>query len=797
MALPKPTDTRFLHEAATTRDPDGTINIFRMTAALISASIIIAGLYLGQDVLLPLAIAFLIGFALNPLVSKITKWGVPRVLSVILVLGFVLAFLSGLTFLLVSQARTLGADLPRYQSTIQTKIKDLQDAFEQPGFISRTLDAISKSGLEDVATPEPNVSGEKPVLVEVLPTAKSPFVTAAEWLTPTLGPLATTGIVFVFVFLVLLDRRDLRDRLLRLSGGNLHRSTTAIEEAGSRISKYLLMQLLVNATYGIPMTIGLWFIGVPGAILWGTLAALMRFIPYVGPLISAVFPIGMAFAVDPGWNVVLMTIGLIILLELISNNIVEPLLYGTSTGLSAISLITAATFWTLLWGPIGLILSTPLTVCLLVLGRNLPQLQFLDTLLGSAPALDTPTRIYQRLIADDPEEASEIAIEEIEHSSLVEFYDEIGLAVLKLASEDHERNATAEHRLRIANGMDETLDNLREEYPSKVEVSVPARVLCIGGKWEIDTVSGEMLAHVLQRDGIAAEHHLVAGTSVRDVEKLELDNVDVVCLGYFHPSPLLTARHICKKIRAAFPNIKIIIGLWNMQRLPDKELLEKLGVDAVVTTIAEASARIHLLLETEQANVALNPPKPKEDDKRLSILRESKVLTGYAREELDSLAKRAVDVFNVGFAVISAIDEDQEFIIGQSMDLPGVIADNGTDMIVMPRDEAICNHVVSSGEAMVVKDTERDPRFADHPAVSLWDIRFYAGAPLQTADGHVLGALCLLDTTPQDLTDEETQLLTTMAADVVSIITGEDADKIKTGEGKSRRSATVGQMVPD
>lgn len=209
------------------------------------------------------------------------------------------------------------------------------------------------------------------------------------------------------------------------------------------------MQLVVNVTYAIPMALGLRLIGVPGWILWGTLAAVTRFIPYLGPMLSALFPITLAFAVDPGWNMLLVTVTLIVVLELVSSNIVEPVLYGTSTGQSTLSLIAAATFWTAIWGPVGLVLSTPLTVCHLVIGRNLPQLQFLDTLLGSTPVLDVPTRIYQRLIADDPEEAIEIASNAIDDSLVPEFYDLYGIEVLRQASHDFLTHARAEHRLRV------------------------------------------------------------------------------------------------------------------------------------------------------------------------------------------------------------------------------------------------------------------------------------------------------------------------------------------------------------
>lgn len=771
-------------------------DIVRVAAALVSAAILVSALYLGRDVLLPLAVAFLIGFALNPFVSWLARRGLPRLLAVILVMATVLAVLAGLGALLTSQVRALSAELPTYQSTIRGKLEDLRAGMRGPGILERaleTVDAVQKEVMaEEVVAP-----AGAPQRVEIVGVAKSPFQTAFEWLVPMLEPLATAGIVFVFVFLALLDRSDLRDRLLRLLGGNLHRSTTTIEEAGSRISRYLLMQLLVNLTYAVPMALGLWLIGVPGALLWGCVAGVMRFIPYIGPMISAIFPIALAFAVDPGWSMVLLTIGLIVALELASNNVVEPMLYGTSTGLSAMSLIAAATFWTLLWGPVGLVLSTPLTVCLLVIGRNLPQLQFLDTLLGSTPALDVPTRIYQRLLADDPEEAIDIAEAEIEASSLAGFYNGAGMAVLRLAGADRSPYSTAEHRLRVANGMDDLLDDLREDYPAAGDADGP-RVICLGGKGQIDTVAAEMLAHALAHGGIPAGFRPAGGLSARHLARLDLEGADTVCVGYFSPAPAVAARQLCRRLRHRFPRITIVLALWNCPpELLREEAPGDLGADAIVTSIDEAVRRIHRLVLPEEALAAEVAEAPEDDDERIDALRATGILDGRAREELDALAKRAADVFDVGFAVISAIDAEREFIIGQSKDLPGMTTADGTDMIVMARAEAVCDHVVASGETLVVPDTERDPRFADHPAIRLWSTRFYAGAPLKTPDGHVLGALCLLDTRPHALDEGERELLGRLAADVVSIVTGTEADEPAHEDGAAHASATVGQKVPD
>lgn len=523
-------------------------DVVTVAATLVSATVIIAALYYGQDVLIPLAFAFLIGFALNPPVMWLRRRGVPKVIAIVTVMTVVLVLLAGLFVVLGTQLRSLGEQLPTYQSTINSKFNDLKAQLRAPGIFDSALNAIASLQKEVEA-----VQGATAQRVEVVPAPGTQLQVALVWLGRALEPLATAGIVLVFVVLALLDRADLRDRLLRTLGGNLHRSTDAIEDAGRRISRYLLMQLVVNITFAMPLTLGLWLIGVPGAPLWGVVAAVLRFVPYVGALISAVFPLILAFAVDPGWHMVLWTLALIAVLELVSNNIVEPMLYGTSTGLSAISLIAAATFWTALWGPVGLILSTPLTVCLLVLGKTLPQLQFLDTLLGSVPALSPATRIYQRLLANDVEEAIEIAEGEIEALSVVPFYDTVGIAVLRLASDDYGRQATAAHRLRVAEGMDALLEELRDEHPVAASMAPGPQVACIGGKWEIDAIAAEMLAHALALEGIAAQTRRVVHVTASSVARLDLDGVPVVCINYFSSEPDSAARQFCRRLRQRWP----------------------------------------------------------------------------------------------------------------------------------------------------------------------------------------------------------------------------------------------------
>ncbi|MDF2995699.1 MAG: putative sensor protein [Xanthobacteraceae bacterium] len=765
---PKRPSARSFSGDATTPE----LNTMNVAAALVTAAIILGALYYGRDVLLPLAIAFLITFALNPPVNWLSRLGLPRVVSTSLVMLTLVCALAGLAVVLGAQVRSLAVELPTYQSTMLTKLADLRENLKAPGIFDGALKTAERV-LKEIE-PEDSHPAEAPApqRVEVVPTQQTPFEQVLSWLTRSAEPLATAGIIFILVFLALLDRRSIRDRFLRLLGGNFHRSTDAMQEAGARISRYLLMQLLVNFSYGIPMAVGLWMIGVPGALLWGAVAAAMRFVPYVGPLIASIFPIALAFAVDSGWSMLVWTVALIVVLELISNNIVEPLVYGSSTGLSALSLIVSAILWTALWGPVGLILSTPLTVCLLVLGRNLPQLRFLEILLGSTPALDVPTRVYQRLIANDADEAVEISNTEIEKSSLIAFYDRVGIEVLRLASEEHYRNASAEHRLRLANGMDTLLDELREQYPLPLSQEVGPAVFCLGGKWEIDAMGGEMLAHALTVEGIVAVSLPAATMTVDYVANLDLQGANIVCLSYFSPRPAISARHACQRLRRRWPKLRIVLALWNAPpELLANEALEGLRADTVVTSIEEAVRRIHRIVDPEQANASQMAALPANDAKRVDALNATGVLEGHKREALDALAKRAADVFDTGAAVISTIHEDQEYFVGQSGKLPNAITDEVGALLPMTRNDAICNHVVAGEETLVVPDIERDPRFADNETIKRWDVRFYAGAPLRSADGLIFGALCILDPEPRTLEGNEIKLLESMAADVVAAIT--------------------------
>jgi predicted PurR-regulated permease PerM len=753
----------------------------KLLIGLLTAAVIVVALYFGRDIVMPLALALLLGFVLDPLVGRLKRWGLPRPAAVVIVVAFALALLASVGLLLGKQVSVISAELPTYQSNMQYKLRALRESAGGPGMfdgVLRTFDTlkaeVDKAPPADAGAAPKKTAAAPLQKVQLEEKAATPFQKVLSWLELGSGPLATAGIVFVFVVLVLLDRVDLRDRLLRLWSGSLHRSTDALDEAGERIGKYLTMQLVVNLSYGVPMAVGLWVIGVPGAILWGMVAAAMRFVPYLGPMIASVFPLMLAVAVDPGWSMVLWTVALIVALELLINNIVEPWLYGASTGLSAMSLIVSATFWTALWGPIGLIMSTPLTVCLLVVGRHLPRLQFLDVLLGSQPALDTPTRLYQRLLAGDVEEAIELAIDECEDGGASGFYDDTGVAVLRMASSDHASVATAEHRHRVVIGMEGLIDDLREQHPAAA-AGTRLDAVCIGGKWQVDTLAAKMLAHAVSLAGWPAEHRDAAPVTAEYLAQLDLRGARAVCLSYFSAQPQVQARHFCKRLRRRWPDVKIVLALWNAPpELLVDDALEAMGADAVVTSVNEAVLRLSHLMGVDPQQGFLPAPIDETDPQRLEALRASGAEDARAQPIFDAAARRAADIFDVPMATVTLISEDVQTVHGAFGRL-GAASDGAGEAsrghgLNVPRSLSMCGHVVASAESLVVPDISRDIRFAGNPALQSQGLRFYAGAPLRDAHDHVLGTLCLLDVEPRTLSERDVKLLQALADDVMQAL---------------------------
>jgi predicted PurR-regulated permease PerM len=412
---------------------------------------IVVTLYFGKEVLVPITLALLLAFVLAPVVALLRRLHLGRVPSVLLAVILALAVILGIGGVIGSQIADLSTDLPKYATTLETKI-----AGARAYTIGRLAELADKMGPKKPhpaiqAGPPPAVAAPSTVAPPRAPVAPasssapqstdtSPLSLVERYIGPVLSPFATLGIVFVVAVFALLQQEDLRDRLIRLIGSDdLHRTTLAIDDGGRRLSRYFLTQLSINTLFGIVVGVGLWWIGVPHPVLWGILSALLRFVPYVGSLISAVLPMALAAAVEPGWSMVVWTAGLYILTESITGQIIEPIVYGHSTGLSPFSVIVAAIFWSWLWGPIGLILSTPLTLCLVVIGRHVKRLEFLDVMLGDRPALTPVESFYQRILAGDADEAQDHAELLLRECSLSTYYDEIALKGLQLAANDAQR----------------------------------------------------------------------------------------------------------------------------------------------------------------------------------------------------------------------------------------------------------------------------------------------------------------------------------------------------------------------
>ena len=770
-------------------DETQTRHILRVMAGFVIAALIILALYFGKDILIPLALSVLLAFLLEPLVSRLKKWGLPQLPSIALVVLFALSVIGGAATYLGYQLGNLSQELPQYQDTIKQKLDSVKSFTSGPSVWDgaiKTIDTV-ESSIQDV-TPVEQTQGVQQV--QVVGQQASTTETAMQWGARIFHPLATVGIVFLFVVLILLSRKDLHDRLLKLLGGNLNVGTDALDDAADRIGTYLRMQLLVNVTFGIPMAVGLWLIGVPAAIMWGIVAIGMRFLPYVGPMISALFPITLAFAVDPGWNMVLWTIGLILLLELISNNVIEPWLYGESTGLSTLAIILAATFWTTLWGPAGLILSTPLTACLLVLAHYIPALGFIKTLIGSEPVLTPPERFYQRLVADEVEDALEVAqdyiqqklpkkpSEEVVVRKVNAFYDDVAIPAIRLFSQGHSTEASAEHRLRMHQGLKLFNHDFQQKYPAP-NTAGPAQVVCLGARWEIDVWASSMLAHGLNLRKIAAQsHNEVLIQSKMDVLESLPENTQMLCISMFHRQPLAQIRLLNHRIRKRLPNIKIIFATWgNVSDELRDEIQNRFQPDAVVSTVNELMLSIDALMLQQGKNPARELLAENEPE-RLSALHELQLLQPETLLIYQQYIEEACQAFNVKYAQISLVDE-------KWVNTPASpLADENQNPIEarIPREESICTHLVHQNEALIIEDIDRDPRFTHNPELNRNKIKFYAGVPLRTKQGLVLGSFCVLDKQIRQMSEDDLVLLNQLADDLIQTLTSDKAQTQKLEE---------------
>jgi predicted PurR-regulated permease PerM len=587
----------------------------------------IAVLYFARVILIPLAFAVTLTFILSPVVALLERLRIGRAASVAVTVLVTMAVAGCVGWIIVGQLVDVAEDLPKYRQNINAKMEALRIPTEGPlGLAANSLKEIGNEltslGAPSAAPGLPQRNRKQrtapstpapPLPVQIVPPPANGLDYLRD-LRPVLQPLALLGLVLIFTVFMLIKRFDLRHRLLRLVGlGQINIMTQALDDTAQRVSRYLLMQILVNAAFGILFGFGLYLIGVPTPALWGVVAGILRIVPYAGTMIAATLPIALSLAAFTSWVPPLLVFLLFAGLEMVIANFVEPWLYGANTGISSLALLVSAIFWTILWGPAGLILSTPLTVCVVVLGRYVPQLSFLHTVLGDEIVLVPEAQIYQRLLAMDQPEAHAIVTRCLKEKSLVELYDSVLIPALSMAEQDRHKGAIDPTReeflfLSINEMITELSEYQPEPLPSPAEdAAAPpppaqqtaARILCLPANDRADEVAAAMLAQILERAGHAALCLPVAHASLLEMlALLETRPDDVICISSVPPYAFSPARAMCKLVRERFPKPKLVVGVWGFSGDTEKAKarFERTQPDRLLTSIAQAVEQIQELI---------------------------------------------------------------------------------------------------------------------------------------------------------------------------------------------------------
>jgi predicted PurR-regulated permease PerM len=603
--------------------------------------VLVAGLYFAQEVLIPFVLAMLLAFLLAPVVRGLERRGLRRIPAVLAVVAVAFAMIFLLGWVVGGQVVNVAENLPQYQDEIVRKVRQVR------GGGSHLADSIGRMGREiekatngpasgpaaDPSAPPtvpdaipPAGSLADPFYTVPLPSPRSPVRTLAEYLGLALGPLGTAALVIVFVVFMLLEREDLRNRMIHLvSGGNYMITTRALDDAGTRISRYMLAQTVVNGTYGLVIATGLWVIGLalghgtpfPNVLLWGLLCAVLRFIPFVGAWVAAAFPVALSLAIYPGFGVFAATACLFVLVELLSNNVMEPWLYGASTGMSTVAILASAVFWTWLWGPIGLLLATPLTVCLVVLGKHVPMFKPLDVLLGDQPALPRHVSYYQRLLAGDAEEAAGVAKEHARARGVENVPDDVFIPALALARRDRERSGlSGEDESFVLQSTRDIINQLAAQGPASSESSpapadgeaapadrpAPPLIFGVPAHHRAEEVTLDMLPLLMKPPGC-----IVRGVSTRvlpvDIEaEIERDKPAIVLIAVLPPGGLPQARYLCMRLRKRFAALPIVVVYFGRARDFDRLLvrLRSAGASYVTTSLLQSRGQVTALLSSAQ-----------------------------------------------------------------------------------------------------------------------------------------------------------------------------------------------------
>jgi predicted PurR-regulated permease PerM len=621
-------------ESARAKRSRGSSSIRKLPSLIAVATflLIIASLYWAQAILIPIALSIMLTFLLSPVASASERIGLGRLPSVIFIVVLIFSLLGGIGWIVTLQFGSLANELPTYRKNIRQKIADIREAGKGGALekVQKTAEDVKEQFQQKDAAARVQ---EKPREVVVKAEQSSTFWPVPLAVGPTVERFASAGLVIVLVIFMLIYREDLRNRLIRLIGyGRLTVTTKALEEAGDRISHYLLMQTIINASFGLAIGSAFFLIGLPYAILWGFLAAVLRFIPYVGPFAAAIMPSALSLAVFQGWLWPIVVIGLFLVLELLINMVLEPLFYGESAGVSKVGLLVAIAFWTWLWGPIGLVLATPLTVCVVVLGKYVPQLDFIGVLMSDQPAMESNISYYQRLLAMDQAEAAEIVEEHLKTHPQEQIFDAVLIPALNYARRDRELGRLTEDGeqfvFRATREILEELNNLKPESSSDAsDSSQPAtrvessplilpkvRILGCPAQDEADELALLMFQQLLDSTKYDVEVMSDAMLTAEVVALIGEKNPAMICIAAVPPGGLAQTRYLCKRLRARFPNLKIVVGRWGI-RSEDSNSILLAGADRVGTTLIETREQMIQLSQIRshfeaQSGATANPFSP-------------------------------------------------------------------------------------------------------------------------------------------------------------------------------------------
>jgi predicted PurR-regulated permease PerM len=613
-------------------------------SGIVTAVLVVASLYFAREVLIPLALAVLISFILTPLVVGLRRIGVPRGASVALVVTVSFTLILGAGAIGTSQIVQLANSLPQYQSNLEQKVKTLSTTVFSRGALSHAADMIKNLSRDAAPDRTENrdlrrPSAEAPIPVRIESPRPDALEVVSNFILPVISPLVTAALVVVFVIFFLAQREDVRDRVIRVLGTRmLHRTTEAMGEAAARLSRYLFLLTMLSAAYGTSVGVALWLIGIPSPWLWGIFAMLMRYVPFVGSFIAAIFPVALAAAVDPGWSMVVWTVAIYLIGEPLMGNFVEPVVLGPQTGLSPVAILVAATFWTWLWGPIGLILATPLTFCLVILGQYVRPLEFLYIMLGDQPPLTPAETVYQRLIAGDPGEVLDQAERQLKESPLPDFFDQVMVPALELADRDvRSGELSSDRQLLLADGIQEFTDNLVEHEPAtpdshdqdsegsssakgatpavqpgpRTNAPVEAPIFCFGGGGAINHAAAALLARALSSAGLAPilpnAHGFKGLGEIGDKSQ----TIRLVCVCLVGPVKVAHARFLVRRLRRAFSNAEVLLGVWGVPAdASSAEVKAEAGADLFAATLAEAVNLCVQVIDGDEAPALRKIPQP-------------------------------------------------------------------------------------------------------------------------------------------------------------------------------------------